>query len=50
MNAFLSIQHHAYIYLDNQDCNAVRILTMDFNKTFYSVNHSLLSAKLKQLP
>ena len=50
MNAFISILHHAYIYLDNLDCHAVRISTMDFNKTFYSVKHNLLSAKLEQLP
>ena len=50
-NAVISIQHHVYTeYLDNQDCKAVRIFTMDFSKTFDSVNHSLLSAKLKQLP
>ena len=50
-NAVISIQHHFYTeYLDNQDCKAVRIFTMDFSKTFDSVNHSLLSAKLKQLP
>lgn len=49
-NALLSIQHHVYKHLDNQDCKAVRILTMDFSKAFHSVNHNLLTAKLKQLP
>ena len=50
MNASISIQHHVYKYLDNQDCNAVRIFTMDFSKAFDSPNHSILSAELKQLP
>ena len=49
-NALISIQHHVYKYLNNQDCKAVRIFTMDFSKAFDSVNHGLLSAKLKQLP
>ena len=47
-NALISIQHHVYKYLDNQDCKALRIFTMDFSKEFDSVNHSLLSAKLKR--
>ena len=41
---------YVHKYLDNQDCKAVRIFTMDISKAFYSVNHSLLSAELKQLP
>ena len=49
-NAFLSIQHHVYRHLDNSDCKAVCLFTMDFSKAFDSVNHSKLSAKLKQLP
>ena len=50
MNTLISIQNHVYKYLDNQDCKAVRIFTMDFSKAFDSVNHSLLSVKFKQLP
>ena len=49
-NALISIQHHVYRHLDNRDCNAVRLFTIDFSKAFDSVNHSKLSAKLKQLP
>ena len=49
-NALLSIQHHVYRHLDNSDCNAVRLFTIDFSKAYDSVNHSELSAKLKQLP
>ena len=49
-NGLLSIQHHVYRQLDNDDCKAVRLFTMDFSKAFDSVNHSKLSAKLKQLP
>ena len=32
------------------DRKAVHLFTMDFSKAFDSVNHSKLSAKLKQLP
>ena len=49
-NALSSIQHHVYRHLDNSDCKALRLFTMDFSKAFDSVNHSKLSAKLKQLP
>ena len=49
-NALISIQHHVYRHLDNSDCKAVRLFTIDFSKAFDSVNHSKLSAKLKQLP
>ena len=30
-NALISVQHHVYKYLDNQDCKAVRIFTIDFS-------------------
>ena len=46
-NALSSIQHHVYRHLDRK---ALRLFTMDFSKAFDSVNHSKLSAKLKQLP
>ena len=49
-NALSSIQHHVYRHLDNSDREALRLFTMDFSKAFDSVNHSKLSAKLKQLP
>ena len=48
-NALSSIQHHVYRHLDNSDCEALRIFTMDFSKAFDSVNHSKLSAKLNHL-
>ena len=48
-NALLSIQHLVYRYLDNSYCKAVRSFTVDFSKTFDSVIHSKLSAKLKPL-
>ena len=49
-NALLSIQHHVCRHLDNSDCKAVRLFTMDFSKAFDSVNHSKLSAKLNSYP
>ena len=49
-NALLAIQHQTYKYLDSSDCSAVRIFTMDFSKAFDFENHTILSAKLKQLP
>ena len=49
-NALISIQHHVCRHLDNNDCKAVRLFTMDFSKAFDYINRSKLSAKLKQLP
>ena len=34
----------------HNDCKAVRLFTMEVTKAFDPVNHSKLSAKLKQLP
>ena len=49
-DALLIIQHHICKFLDDSNCEAVRLFTMDFNKAFDSVKHNLLSAKLKRLP
>ena len=49
-NALLSIQHHVFRHLDNSDCKAVRLFTMDFSVAFDSVNHSKLSANLSSYP
>ena len=49
-NALLSIQRLVYRHLDNSDCKAVRLFTMDFSEAFDSENRNKLSAKLKQLP
>ena len=48
--ALLTVQHHICKFLDDSNCEAVRLFTMDFSKAFDSVKHNLLSAKLKQLP
>ena len=49
-DALLTIQHHICKFLDDSNCEAVRLFTKDFSKAFDSVKHNLLSAKLKQLP
>ena len=48
-SALLSIQQQICKYLDDNNCKAVLLLTMDFSKAFDSVKHNLLSTKLKQL-
>ena len=49
MDALLIIQRHICKFLNDNNCETVRLFTMDF-KAFDSVKHNLLSAKLKQLP
>ena len=43
------MQHTAYSYLDDPECKAVRLFAMDFSKASDSVNHELLSVKLKKV-
>ena len=50
IDALLSMQHVMNTYLDDRNCVAVRLFTMDFSKSFDSINHKLLSDKLKCLP
>ena len=50
IDALLPIQHHICKFLDDSNCEAVRLFTTDFSKAFDSVKHNLLSAELKQLP
>ena len=47
--ALLALQHRINDFLDNPDCRAVRLFTMDFSKAFDSVKHELLARKLKSL-
>ena len=48
-SALLAIQHQICKYLDDNNCKAMRLFTMNFSKAFDSVKHNLFSTKLKQL-
>ena len=45
-DALVMIQHKVCKFLDDPNCVAVRMFTMDFSKAFDSVNHYLLANKL----
>ena len=49
-DALLTMQHEILKSLNQERCNAVRVLAMDFSKTFDTVKHDLLFYKLKLLP
>ena len=46
--ALFSMQHT--VYLDDPKCKAVRLFAIDFSNAIDSVNHQLLSNKLKDVP
>ena len=48
-DALLLIQHKVCKLLDDPNCMAVKMFTMDFDKAFDSVNHQLFANKLKDI-
>ena len=48
-DAHVMIQHEVCKFLDDPNCIAVRMFTMDFSKAFDSDNHYLLASKLKDI-
>ena len=48
-DALILIQHKECKFLDDPNCMAVKMFTMDFDKVFDSVNHQLFANKLKDI-
>ena len=48
-DALILIQHKVCKFLDDPNCMAVKMFTMDFDKAFDSVNHQLFANKLKDI-
>ena len=48
-DALLLIQHKVCKLLDDPNCMAVKMFTMDFDKAFDSVDHQLFANKLKDI-
>ena len=46
-DALILIQHKVCKFLDDPNCMAVKMFTMDFDKAFDSVNHQLFANKIK---
>ena len=45
-SALLAIQHQICKYLDDNNCKAMGLFTMNFSKAFDSVKYNLFSTKL----
>ena len=48
-DALILIQHKVCKFLDDPNCMAVKMFTMDFDKAFDFVNHQLFANKLKDI-
>jgi hypothetical protein len=47
-DALIKLQYMYYLYtLKEPNCDAVRLIEMDFSKAFHNVKHAKLSKKLK---